>query len=128
MPTGPVSPGHASEGTEASPPPSPPPGEGAKAAAAATAAPGTDQDEAHRVPAGLVEVVVDFPSTQGQLWANGRLLGTDQHQVLHLKPGKHTLMLKNSSRILVQKLFVDAGDLPFHVEFGQKARVTRQLR
>lgn len=77
-----------------------------------------------RVP---VEVEVDLRLKRSQLWADGRLIGTEPHQILNLQPGKHTLMVRSPSGIQIQKLMINPDDQGFHVDFNTKVKVTRTL-
>jgi hypothetical protein len=68
-----------------------------------------------------VEVVL---KQEGQLWLDGRSLGTSRKQTLELLPGKHVLMAQIGGRTLTQKLTLAPGEA-FEVDFEHKVLVKK---
>jgi hypothetical protein len=82
---------------------------------------GADKVTAPDGPPARVEVSL---GKDGQLWLDGRSLGTGKKHTLQLLPGKHVLMAQIANRTLTQKITVASGDA-YAVDFEQKVLVKK---
>jgi hypothetical protein len=82
---------------------------------------GADKVTAPDGPPARVEVSL---GREGQLWLDGRSLGSGKKHTLQLLPGKHVLIAQIDNRTLTQKLTVTSGDA-YVVNFEQKVQIKK---